>query len=75
MSRAPERLVADPRCEERSSCPERDVESSWRRSLDGLERLVRDAGLGSPRYVRFVREAYVLMMRDVLDAMAVRPDA
>lgn len=54
---------------------ERDVETSWRRSVEGLERLVRDAGLGSPRYVRFVREAYVLMMRDVLDAMAARPDA
>ncbi len=52
-----------------------DVEGSWRRSVVGLERLLRDAGLDSPRYVRLVREAYVLMMRDVIDAMAQRPDA
>ena len=52
-----------------------DVASTWRRSADGLEALVRAAGLGSPRYVRFVRAAYVLMMHDVMEAMAVRPDA
>ena len=51
------------------------VEASWDRSVHGLEQLVRDAGLGSPRYVRFVREAYVLMMCDVLEAMSQRPDA
>jgi hypothetical protein len=53
----------------------REVEASWRRSVEGIERLVKDAGLGSPRYVRFVRGAFVSMMRDVLDAMAERPDA
>lgn len=53
----------------------RDVEASWRRSVEGIERLVRGAGLTSPRYVRFVREAYVLMMTDVIGAMAKRPDA
>lgn len=52
----------------------RDVEDSWRRSVSGLERLVADAGLTSPRYVSFVRNAYVLMMSDVIEAMAQRPD-
>jgi hypothetical protein len=50
-----------------------DVEAAWRESLRGLEALVRAAGLGSPRYVRFVREAYVLMMVEVMEAMARRP--
>ncbi len=52
-----------------------DVAASWRRTLAGIEALVRAAGLGSPRYVRFAREAYVLMMYDVMEAMAERPDA
>ncbi len=51
-----------------------DVEASWRRTLTGIESLVRAAGLTSPRYVRFVREAYVLMMYEVMEAMAERPD-
>lgn len=52
----------------------RDLEASWQRSVTGLSRLVESAGLTSPRYVRFVRAAYVLMMGDVLEAMAQRPD-
>jgi hypothetical protein len=52
-----------------------DVQAAWRRSIDGLAALLRDAGLGSPRYARFVREAYVLMMVEVLEAMIARPDA
>jgi hypothetical protein len=52
-----------------------DVEASWRRTVTGIEALVRAAGLTSPRYVRFAREAYVLMMYDVMEAMAERPDA
>jgi hypothetical protein len=52
-----------------------DVERTWRRTLAGLDALVRDAGLGSARYARFVREAYVLMMAEVLEAMIARPDA
>jgi hypothetical protein len=52
----------------------RDLEASWQRSLTGLAHLVASAGLTSPRYARFVREAYVLMMCDVLEAMAQRPD-
>lgn len=51
-----------------------DVEATWHRTLSGIEALVRAAGLGSPRYGRFVREAYVLMMGEVMEAMAERPD-
>lgn len=52
-----------------------DVEATWQKTLTGVEALVRAAGLGSPRYARFVREAYVLMMHEVMEAMARRPDA
>jgi len=51
-----------------------DVEHAWHKSVCGIEELVRAAGLGSPRYVRFVRETFVLMMHDVMEAMASRPD-
>ncbi len=50
------------------------VEAAWRRTITGIEALVRASGLTSPRYVRFLRDAYVLMMTDVLDAMIERPD-
>lgn len=50
------------------------VASSWQGTITGIEALVRAAGLTSPRYVRFVRDAYVLMMTDVLEAMIERPD-
>jgi len=50
-----------------------DVERTWLKTVRGIEALVRDAGLASPRYVRFVREAYVLMLHEVMEAMAVRP--
>lgn len=52
-----------------------DVAATWRRSADGIEALVRASGLDSPHYVRFVRESYVLMMHEVMEAMAERPDA
>jgi hypothetical protein len=52
-----------------------DVAAAWHRSVTGLEGLVRAAGLTSPRYVAFVRAGYVLMMHDVMEAMAARPDA
>jgi len=51
-----------------------DIERAWDGTLRGLEALVRAAGTRSPRYVRFVREAYVLMMCEVMEAMARRPD-
>src|SRR6185369_17421050 len=50
-----------------------ELEESWQRTIHGIEALVRAAGLGSPRYVRFVREAYVLMMHEVMEAMVARP--
>jgi hypothetical protein len=50
------------------------VEAAWGRTIKGIEALVRAAGLTSPRYVRFLRDAYVLMMTDVLEAMIERPD-
>ena len=50
------------------------VEIAWQRTITGIEALVRAAGLTSPRYVRFLRDAYVLMMTDVLEAMIERPD-
>jgi hypothetical protein len=49
------------------------IESSWRKTLEGIESLVRSAGIASPRFGRFVREAYVLMMLEVMEAMAQRP--
>jgi hypothetical protein len=50
-----------------------DVERGWRASVEGLEDLLRDAGLDSPHYVAFVRGAYVTMMTDVMEAMVARP--
>lgn len=50
-----------------------DLEAAWQRSVAGIEALVRAGGLDSPRYVRFIREAYVLMMHDVMQAMIERP--
>jgi hypothetical protein len=50
------------------------VESTWRKTLEGIESLVRSAGIAAPRFGRFVREAYVLMMLEVMEAMAQRPE-
>lgn len=52
-----------------------DLSAAWRGSVEGLEALVRASGPRSDRYVELVREAYVGMMRDVMEAMAERPDA
>lgn len=51
-----------------------DLERAHAKTLRGIEELVRRAGLRSPRYVAFVREAYCLMMHDVAEAMIARPD-
>jgi hypothetical protein len=51
-----------------------DVERTWGRTLTGIEALVGAAGFSSPRYARFVRAAYQLMMHEVMEAMAQRPD-
>ncbi|MBK8259355.1 MAG: hypothetical protein IPK82_42710 [Polyangiaceae bacterium] len=50
------------------------VESAWRATLTGIDALAADGGLTSPRYVRFLRDAYVLMINDVLEAMIERPN-
>lgn len=47
-----------------------EISNTWRRSVTGLEDLTRAGGLGSPRYVRFIREAYVLMILEVLEGMS-----
>ena len=52
-----------------------DVARGWRDTLAGVESLARSAGMRSPRYHHFLREAYALMMVDVMEAMAERPDA
>ncbi len=52
-----------------------DVERTWHSTLSGLAELLASSGLGSPRYVRFVQDAYVLMMAEVMQAMATRPTA
>jgi hypothetical protein len=45
------------------------LESSWQKAVTGLEALLRDVGLASPHYVRCLRNVYVLLMADVLEAM------
>jgi hypothetical protein len=51
-----------------------DIERGWHRTLEHLEELVRAAGTRSPHYVAFVREAYRMMLGEVIDAMARRAD-
>jgi hypothetical protein len=46
------------------------ISRTWHKSVTGLEDLTRAGGLGSPHYVRFIREAYVLMIGEVLEAMS-----
>ncbi len=42
----------------------------WQKSVTGIEALTRAGGLTAPHYVRFVRQAFVLMMCEVLEGMA-----
>ncbi len=46
------------------------IVSGWQKTVTGIEALTRAGGLGAPHYVRFVRDAYVLMMCEVLEGMA-----
>ena len=46
------------------------IAALWRQTVSGIEALTRAGGLTAPHYVRFVREAYVLMLREVLEGMA-----
>lgn len=47
-----------------------DVAKMWQRTVTGIEALARAGGLKAPHYARFIREAYVLMMREILELMA-----
>ncbi len=49
-----------------------DIAEAWRRTVRGLEALVRSAGLMSPHYVDLLRETYILMLREVVEGMADR---
>ncbi len=46
-----------------------DIEAKWQETVVGIEDLARDGGATSDRYVRFVRDAYVSMMNEVMEAM------
>ncbi len=47
-----------------------DIAAMWHKTVGGIESLVHAGGLRAPHYVRFVREAYVLMLTEVLEGMA-----
>lgn len=49
-----------------------DIAAAWWRTVHGLVDLVRSAGLTSPGYVGLLREAYILMLREVVEGMADR---
>ncbi len=46
------------------------IAEAWHNTVHGIEELTRGAGLHAPHYVRFVREAYVLMLCEALEGMA-----
>ena len=46
------------------------ISAMWWKTVRGIEDLVRDSGLRSPHYVRFVRKCYESMLHEVMDAMA-----
>jgi hypothetical protein len=48
------------------------IAAAWRRTVRGLEDLVRSAGLTAPRYVDLLRESFILMIREVVEGMADR---
>jgi hypothetical protein len=47
------------------------IEQTWRETVAGIEALARDGGAKGHRYVGFVRDAYVTMMNEVMEAMIV----
>ncbi|MGB9340303.1 MAG: hypothetical protein WCB63_13730 [Polyangiales bacterium] len=47
-----------------------DIARTWRKTVAGIEALTRAGGHAAPHYVRFIREAYVLMLGEVLEGMA-----
>lgn len=48
-----------------------DIEAKWHETVAGIEALARDGGAKGERYVGFVRDAYVSMMNEVMEAMIV----
>jgi hypothetical protein len=47
-----------------------DIARTWQNTVSGIEALTRAGGHAAPHYVRFIREAYVLMLGEVLEGMA-----
>ena len=47
-----------------------DLVETWHKTVQGIEALTRAGGLTAPHYVRFIREAYILMLLEVLEGMA-----
>ncbi len=47
-----------------------DIARTWQKTTSGIEALTRAGGHAAPHYVRFIREAYVLMLGEVLEGMA-----
>lgn len=45
------------------------IEDKWRETVAGIEALARDGGAKGDRYVGFVRDAYVSMINEVMEAM------
>lgn len=47
------------------------IADKWRETVAGIEALARDGGAEGERYVGFVRDAYVAMINEVMEAMIV----
>ena len=47
-----------------------DIRDMWRTTVSGIETLTRNGGLHAPHYIAFVRDAYVLMLGEVLEGMS-----
>ncbi|MEM7139061.1 MAG: hypothetical protein AAF500_20980 [Myxococcota bacterium] len=47
-----------------------DISRTWRNTVRGVEALTRAGGHDAPHYVRFIREAYVMMLVEILEKMA-----
>jgi len=45
------------------------IQNKWDDTIAGIEALAKGANMGSPAYQRFVRDAYVMQMHDVMHAM------
>jgi len=47
----------------------KEITDGWNKTVKGIEDLTKTAGLTSPRYVEFIRTAYVFMLRELVDRM------